>query len=155
MKINIIAIGKKLPEWISNGIHHYEKQLPKHLNFKIIQLESQNRKKQNISIVKEIEGEMLLKEAENSNILIAMDEHGQQKSTTDLKDSLNQWSQNGDNVSIIIGGADGLSSRCLEASSEKWALSRLTLPHSMARLLITEQLFRAYTLTINHPYHRE
>ena len=75
MKINIIAIGKKLPKWISNGIHHYEKQLPKHLNFKIIQLEPQNRKKQNISKVKEIEGEMLLKEAENSNILIAMDEH--------------------------------------------------------------------------------
>ena len=155
MKINIIAIGKKLPEWISNGIHHYEKQLPKHLNFKIIQLEPQNRKKQNISKVKEIEGEMLLKEAENSNILIAMDEHGQQKSTIELKDSLDQWSQNGDNVSIIIGGADGLSLKCLEASSENWALSRLTLPHSMARLLITEQLFRAYTLTINHPYHRE
>ena len=78
MKINIIAIGKKLPGWISNGIHHYEKQLPKHLNFKIIQLEPQNRKKQNISEVKKIEGEMLLKEAENSNILIAMDEYGQQ-----------------------------------------------------------------------------
>jgi len=154
MKINIIAIGKKLPEWISNGIHYYEKQLPKHLNFKIIQLEPQYRKKQNISRVKEIESEMLLKEAENSNILIAMDEHGQQKSTIDFKNSLDQWTQNGDSVSIIIGGADGLSSKCLESSDEKWALSRLTLPHSMARLLITEQLFRAYTLTINHPYHR-
>jgi len=154
MRINIIAIGNKLPEWISNGIHYYEKQLPKHLNFKIIQLEPQYRKKQNISRVKEIESEMLLKEAENSNILIAMDEHGQQKSTIDFKDSLDQWTQNGDSVSIIIGGADGLSSKCLESSDEKWALSRLTLPHSMARLLITEQLFRAYTLTINHPYHR-
>jgi len=98
---------------------------------------------------------MLLKEAENSNILIAMDEHGQQKATTDLKDSLDKWLQNGDKVSIIIGGADGLSSKCLKACSEKWALSKLTLPHSFARLLITEQLFRAYTLTINHPYHRE
>ena len=85
VKINIVAIGKKLPEWISNGIRHYEKQLPKHLNFKIIQLEPQNRKKQNIAKVKEIEGEMLLKEAVNSNILIAMDEHGQQKSTKTLK----------------------------------------------------------------------
>jgi len=84
-----------------------------------------------------------------------MDEHGQQKSTTDLKDSLDQWSQNGDNVSIIIGGADGLSTKCLEASNEIWALSRLTLPHSMTRLLITEQLFRAYSIAINHPYHRE
>ena len=155
MKINIIAIGKKLPEWISNGVHYYEKQLPKHLNFQIIQLEPQNRKKQSICKVKEIEGEMLLQAAENSDILIAMDEHGQQKSTMELKDYLDQWSRNGDKVSIIIGGADGLSSKCLKSSSENWALSRLTLPHGMARLLITEQLFRAYSLSINHPYHRK
>ena len=155
MKINIIAIGKKLPEWISNGIHHYEKQLPKHLNFKIIQLEPQNRKKQNIAKVKEIEGELLLKEVERSNILIALDEHGYQKSTMEIKDSLDKWLQNGDDVSIIVGGADGLSPQCLEASNEKWALSKLTLPYSIARLLITEQLFRAYSLITNHPYHRD
>ena len=155
MKINIIAIGKKLPDWISNGIHYYEKQLPSHLNFKIIQVEPQNRKKQNIFIVKEIEGGLLLKKAERSNILIALDEHGYQKSTMEIKDSLDKWLQNGDDVSIIVGGSDGLSPKCLKASNEKWALSRLTLPHSMARLLVTEQLFRAYTLTINHPYHRD
>jgi len=143
MQISLIVIGRKMPDWIQTGINHYQKQLPASINFKMISIEAQKRKGKNINQIKKIEGELLISASKNSNIVIAFDEKGEQHTTKDIAEHLKNWQQNGDKVSLLIGGADGLSSECKGKSSQTWGISNLTLPHSIARLLVVEQLYRA------------
>jgi 23S rRNA (pseudouridine1915-N3)-methyltransferase len=155
MEINLIAIGKKMPDWINLGIHHYQKQFPSNYNFTLTSLEAQNRKTNNIDKIKTLEGNILLEATKGSTTLIAFDELGKQQSSRMIANSIETWQLNGDNVALIIGGADGLSSELKQQCHYIWGLSNLTLAHSMTRLLVIEQLYRAHTLLTNHPYHRE
>jgi len=155
MKINLITIGKKMPDWINLGIQHYQKQLPSNYNFTLNSLEAQNRKTNNIDKIKTLEGNMLLEAAKGSTTMIAFDELGKQQSSRMIANSIESWQLNGDNVALIIGGADGLSSELKQQCHYIWGLSNLTLTHSITRLLVMEQLYRAHTLLTNHPYHRE
>lgn len=154
MKINLIAIGKKMPDWISHGIEHYKKQLPKNYNFTITALESQNRKSISAENTKNLEEKLILDAASGSTLLIAFDELGKQQSSKELSKSIEKWQLEGDSVAMIIGGADGLSSELKQKCNLIWSLSNLTLTHSMARLLLIEQLYRGHSLMTNHPYHR-
>ena len=154
MKINLIAIGKKMPDWISHGIEHYKKQLPKNYNFTITALESQNRKSISAENTKNLEEKLILDAASGSSLLIAFDELGKQQSSKELSKSIEKWQLEGDSVAMIIGGADGLSSELKQKCNLIWSLSNLTLTHSMARLLLVEQLYRGHSLITNHPYHR-
>ncbi len=154
MKVKLIAIGKKMPDWIQAGISHYQKQLPRELNFSLIALESQKRKGKNIEQIKELESALLIKASAGVNLVIAFDEHGKQKSTKDITNAMKKWRQNGDSVALMIGGADGLNDTIKQYAHQSWGLSNLTLPHSIARLLTVEQIYRAHSLLTNHPYHR-
>jgi len=154
MRINLIAIGKKMPDWISHGIEHYKKQLPKNYNFTITALESQTRKSISAENTKNLEEKLILDAASGSSLLIAFDELGKQQSSKDLSKSIEKWQLEGDSVAMIIGGADGLSSELKQKCNLIWSLSNLTLTHSMARLLLVEQLYRGHSLMTNHPYHR-
>jgi 23S rRNA (pseudouridine1915-N3)-methyltransferase len=154
MRINLIAIGKKMPDWISHGIEHYKKQLPKNYNFTITALESQNRKSISAENTKNLEEKLILDAASGSSLLIAFDERGKQQSSKELSKSIEKWQLEGESVAMIIGGADGLSSELKQKCNLIWSLSNLTLTHSMARLLLVEQLYRGHSLMTNHPYHR-
>ncbi|CAB9539450.1 23S rRNA (pseudouridine(1915)-N(3))-methyltransferase (EC [Bathymodiolus brooksi thiotrophic gill symbiont] len=155
VKINLIAIGKKMPDWIQTGITHYQKQLPRELNFNLTTPEAQKRKGKNIEQIKQLEGELLMKASATANLIIAFDEHGKQHTTKEIAQAMQNWQQNGDSVALLIGGADGLSNTIKQQAHQLWGLSNLTLPHSMARLLAVEQIYRAHSLLTNHPYHRE
>ena len=155
MKINLITIGKKAPEWINTGIQHYQKQLPSNYNFTITALESQSRKSNNIERIKSLEGDMLIEAASASTTLIGFDEKGKQQTTKSIAQSIKDWQFQGNSVALLIGGADGLSTECKKKCHQLWGLSGLTMTHTMARLLVVEQLFRGHTLLTNHPYHRE
>jgi 23S rRNA (pseudouridine1915-N3)-methyltransferase len=155
MKISLIVIGKKMPDWIQTGINHYQKQLPDYLNFSLITLEAQKRKGKNIKQIKELEGEIIIKATKGASFVIAFDEHGKQNTTKNIAQQLGNWQQNGENIALIIGGADGLSDKVKNYVNQLWGLSNLTLPHSIARLLAVEQLYRSHSLLTNHPYHRE
>lgn len=155
VKINLIAIGKKMPDWIQTGITHYQKQLPRELNFTLTTPEAQKRKGKNIEQIKELEGELLIKASASANLIVAFDEHGKQHSTKEIAKAMKDWQQNGDSVALLIGGADGLSNTIKQQAHQLWGLSNLTLPHSIARLLTVEQIYRAHSLLTNHPYHRE
>ena len=154
MRINLIAIGKKMPDWISHGIEHYKKQLPKNYNFTITALESQNRKSISAENTKNLEEKLILDAASGSSLLIAFDERGKQQSSKELSKSIEKWQLEGESVAMIIGGADGLSSELKQKCNLIWSLSNLTLTHSMARLLLVEQIYRGHSLMTNHPYHR-
>ncbi len=143
-----------MPEWIAHGIDHYKKQLPKHYNFIITSVDSQNRKSISSENTKKLEEKLILDVASESNLLIALDELGKRQTSQELSKSIEKWQQNSDNVALIIGGADGLSSELKQKCDSIWSLSNLTLTHSMARLLIVEQIYRGYSLLNNHPYHR-
>ena len=155
MKIDLVVIGKKMPDWIQTGINHYQKQLPAQLNFSLIALEAQRRKGKNITQIKELEGELILKAVKGAQLIIAFDERGKQRTTKAIAQNLNNWQQNGEHIALIIGGADGLSDSVKSSANQLWGLSNLTLPHSMARLLAVEQIYRAHSLLTNHPYHRD
>ena len=155
MRINLITIGKKMPNWISTGIEHYQKQLPSHFHFIITTIDSQSRKSDSNEKTKELESKLILEVAKESTILIALDENGRQQSSKVIAKSIENWQLQSENVALIIGGADGLSPELKKKCHHLWGLSNLTLTHSMARLLVVEQIYRGFSLISNHPYHRE
>ncbi|MGB1805336.1 MAG: 23S rRNA (pseudouridine(1915)-N(3))-methyltransferase RlmH [Candidatus Pseudothioglobus sp.] len=154
MRINLIAVGKKMPDWIADGIEHYKKQLPKNYNFVITTVESQSRKSNSPGLTKSLEERLILEVASDSTLLIALDEQGKQQTSKELSKSIEKWQLNAESVALIIGGADGLSSELKQKCNLIWGLSSFTLTHSMARLLLVEQIYRGYSLLSNHPYHR-
>ena len=154
MRINLIAVGKKMPEWISEGIEHYKKQLPKNYNFVITSIESQSRKSNSPEMTKSLEAKLILDATSNATLLIAFDELGKQQTSKELSKSIEKWQLNSENVALIIGGADGLSSEIKQKCMFTWGISNLTLTHSMARLIVIEQIYRGCSLLNNHPYHR-
>jgi 23S rRNA (pseudouridine1915-N3)-methyltransferase len=155
MRINLITIGKKMPNWINLGIEHYQKQLPSYYNFKITSLDSQSRKSSSAENSKNLESKLLLEAASEATLLIAFDELGTQQTSKQISKSIENWQLEGESVALIIGGADGLSSEIKQKCHQLWGLSNLTMTHSMARLIVVEQIYRGYSLLNNHPYHRE
>jgi 23S rRNA (pseudouridine1915-N3)-methyltransferase len=100
------------------------------------------------------EGELILKVIPTGDKVIALDVEGKRFATAQLAQKLEAWQMSGDNYSIVIGGPDGLCGACLARADQRWSLSDLTLPHPLVRVMLAEQLYRAWTITINHPYHR-
>ena len=143
-----------MPDWIADGIEHYKKQLPKNYNFVITTIESQSRKSNSPVLTKSLEERLILEVASDSTLLIALDEQGKQQTSKELSKSIEKWQLNAESVTLIIGGADGLSSELKQRCNLIWGLSSFTLTHSMARLLLVEQIYRGYSLLSNHPYHR-
>ena len=143
-----------MPDWIADGIEHYKKQLPKNYNFVIITIEYQSRKSNSPEQTKSLEERLILEAASDSTLLIALDEQGKQRTSKELSKSIEKWQLNAESVALIIGGADGLSSELKQRCNLIWGLSSFTLTHSMARLLLVEQIYRGYSLLSNHPYHR-
>ena len=143
-----------MPDWIADGIEHYKKQLPKNYNFVITTVESQSRKSNSPELTKNLEERLILEVASDSTLLIALDEQGKQQTSKELSKSIEKWQLNAESVALIIGGADGLSSELKQKCNLIWGLSSFTLTHSMARLLLVEQIYRGYSLLSNHPYHR-
>ena len=144
-----------MPNWINLGIEHYQKQLPSYYNFKITSLDSQSRKSSSAENSKNLESKLLLEAASESTLLIAFDELGKQQTSKQISKSIESWQLEGESVALIIGGADGLSSEIKQKCHQLWGLSNLTMTHSMARLIVAEQIYRGYSLLNNHPYHRE
>ena len=108
----------------------------------------------NSGVVQEAEAKRIL-EAAGKCYLIALDERGQEVTTLQLADKMTTWLAGGKDIALIIGGADGLHPSIKQKADWLWSLSKLTLPHGMVRILLTEQLYRAHTVIQNHPYHRE
>jgi 23S rRNA (pseudouridine1915-N3)-methyltransferase len=156
MRISIITIGTKMPPWVSQGVDEYSKRMPRELKVEWKELPLAPRgKTSNPSQLKIKEGEQILRSIPAGDRVIALDVRGKSLSTGELAEQLSSWQMSGENYSLLIGGPDGLSDACLERAERRWSLSDLTLPHPLVRVLLAEQLYRAWTITVNHPYHRE
>jgi 23S rRNA (pseudouridine1915-N3)-methyltransferase len=155
MKLRIISVGHKMPDWVETACNEYTKRMPRELTVEIIEIKPDKRADgKNSEVVQEAEAKRIL-EAAGKDFLVACDERGQQITTLQLADKLKFWQSLGKDVSVIVGGADGLHASIKQRADWLWGLSPLTLPHAFVRVLLCEQLYRAHSVLIGHPYHRE
>ncbi|NTV96697.1 MAG: 23S rRNA (pseudouridine(1915)-N(3))-methyltransferase RlmH [Thiobacillus sp.] len=155
MKILILAVGDKLPAWAETAVADYVKRMPREARVEVVTVKPEKRAGQSAERIKALEAARILEKLPSGCALVAMDEHGRQPSTRELAQVLDGWLHGGRDVALVMGGADGLAAELLERAEQKLSLSRLTLPHALARVLLAEQLYRAWSLLANHPYHRD
>lgn len=155
MRLTILAVGDKMPGWAEEATAEYLKRMPREARVALVTVKPEKRAGQSQDSLKQAEAARLLDKLPAGARLVALDEHGRQVSTRELADLLARWMGSGQDTCLVIGGADGLAPAILEKAEGTLALSRLTLPHAMARVLLAEQLYRAVSLLNNHPYHRE
>jgi 23S rRNA (pseudouridine1915-N3)-methyltransferase len=155
MRISILAVGTRMPRWVTDGCNEYQKRMPGHVQVEIKEVEPGQRSgRSNPAGAIRKESERLLKLASAADLTIALDESGRQWGSEELAGQMQSWMQHSPNVALLIGGADGLSAACREQASGLWSLSQMTLPHGLVRVILAEQLYRAWTILQGHPYHR-
>lgn len=147
MRLTIISVGHKMPDWVATATQDYVKRMPTDCSIEIKEI------KPDLSPAKE--AIKIAAAIPKGARVIALDERGKDQTTQQLATQLTNWRQEGIDIAFLIGGADGLDASLKENAQALWRLSSLTLPHAMARVLLVEQLYRAWTILQGHPYHRE
>jgi len=155
MRISILAVGTRMQRWVYEGVDMYSKRMPGQIQIQVTEISPGIRtaRGKNESAV-EKEAALLLKRAESADLTIALDEAGIERSSVELAEEMRDWLDHVPRVALMIGGPDGLSDNCRRCADSTWSLSRLTLPHGLVRVVLAEQLYRAWTILQGHPYHR-
>ncbi|MCK4743024.1 MAG: 23S rRNA (pseudouridine(1915)-N(3))-methyltransferase RlmH [Sulfuriflexus sp.] len=156
MHIHILAVGQKMPAWVSTGYDEFIKRLPKEFTPLLKEIPPGRRSK-NSDLKRAIaeESERILQAIPKDCLVVALDEKGKSWTTRQLAEQMSDWTSSGRDIALIVGGPDGLSTEIKQRADMKWSLSALTLPHALVRVLLAEQLYRAWSLITNHPYHRD
>ncbi len=145
-----------MPDWVARGWAEYARRFPRGLELELKELPLTRRTRSSkADVLRVTESAALLAAVPASHCVIAMDGNGMQWSTLELANQMKQWMQQGRDVSFLIGGPDGLDGASLDRADARWSLGKLTLPHMLVRVILAEQLYRAWSITQNHPYHRE
>lgn len=143
-----------MPAWVTAGFEDYALRLPRELKLELVEIPlAQRGKNADLERAKNAEGEKLIERSRDTQRVV-LDERGLPWTSLELGARLKDWMQRGRDVSFLVGGPDGHSAEVSRLADERWSLSKLTLPHALVRVLIAEQLYRAWSLTANHPYHR-
>ena len=155
MQLIIAAVGHKMPAWITAGFEEYVKRMPVDCRIVLKEVKPQDRGgNMSAAAAMQIERSRIEAVLPKGARLVALDERGQDPSSVQLSQHLQKWRGEGRDVVFIIGGADGLDPELKNRADQLMRLSSLTLPHGMVRVLLAEQLYRAWSITQNHPYHR-
>ena len=154
--MRLLSVGTKMANWVITGTEHYGKRIEREMNFSLVEIPLAKRvKSQSSAIGKAREAAAFLSQIKPDDYVVALDVKGRSLSTAQLADKLREFRMLGKDLALLIGGPDGLDGDCLGRADECWSLSRLTLPHPLVRVLVTEQLYRAISMINGHPYHRE
>jgi 23S rRNA (pseudouridine1915-N3)-methyltransferase len=155
MKLRIVALGERLPAWVVTGFHDYARRLPREFALELIELKPGPRGRgKSVAQILAAEAERIAM-ATRGWMVIALDEHGETWRTSQFAARLRAWSNSGRSVAFVLGSADGLAAAIKRDADVTMALSALTLPHGLARVVLVEQIYRAVSLLQGHPYHRE
>lgn len=154
MLIQITSICQKVPDWVNSGFMTYQKRLPPELNLQLKEIPTPSRSIHTVQKCQELEAKLLLAAIPKHSHVIALDERGALWDTTTLATHLANWQQNGAPLCMLIGGPDGFHPSIRAHVKETWSLSKLTLPHALIRVILAEQIYRAWTILNKHPYHR-
>lgn len=156
MKLLILAVGTKMPKWVSEAFNDYAKRMPKDCAIELLEVKPEPRTTgKTVAQMMSAEAKRIENLLPDQSLRIALDERGKDLSTQQLAQELEKWQQNHSTVCLIIGGPDGLDPSLKASCSGLLRLSSLTLPHPMVRVLLAEQLYRAWSILNNHPYHRD
>jgi 23S rRNA (pseudouridine1915-N3)-methyltransferase len=144
-----------MPEWVNMGYGEFAGRMPPECRLHLIEIPSPKRAKgHDTARWVEQEGERMLAAIPKGCQVMAMEVSGKEWSTEELAGELSRWLQSGQDIALLVGGADGLAPACVARADRLWSLSRLTLPHMLVRVVVAEQLYRAWTVLQGHPYHR-
>lgn len=155
MRLVLIAIGQKMPAWVVAGYDEYAKRLPAHLKLELIERPASPwAARGDVARGMREEADALRAAIPKNAHVVALDERGSAWTTVQLSERLADWQRDGRDVALLVGGPDGLDPPLRDAAEQRWSLSPLTLPHPLVRILVAEQLYRAWTLLAGHPYHR-
>jgi len=156
MKLWLVAVGHKMPAWITSGFTEYAKRMVREAQIELIEVKPEPRTTgKSVAQMMEAEAQRILTALPKDVLRIALDERGVHFSSKQLAQQMQSWMGDGRDVAFIIGGSDGLHESIKNSAQQLLALSIMTLPHGLVRVLLAEQLYRAYSLLHNHPYHRE
>ena len=147
MRVTILSVGHKMPAWIQDGFHEYQRRMPPEIRVELTELKPDKTKAD--------EGKRMLAALPDGATLLALDERGKSVSTQGLSVMLSEWMRDASHPVFAIGGADGLADEVKARADKLVSLSALTLPHQLVRVVLAEQLYRAWTILARHPYHRE
>lgn len=155
MRIQLIAAGNRMPKWVNQAYAEYSRRLPQACRLELVEIPlSRQRSGQDLAKARTAEDERMHKAIPARAVPVALTVEGKPWSTEKLARELASWMQDGQDRALLVGGPEGLGPRCLEAAQCQRSLSALTLPHPLVRVILAEQLFRAHSILVGHPYHR-
>jgi len=155
MQIHLIAVGTRMPAWVTAGYQDYARRLPRECALRLVEIPPGRRSKTRPAAqAVEEEGRRMLAAIPERCLVVAMEVAGRSWDTQALTARLQEWLLSGRDIVLLVGGPDGLSRDCLQRADLRWSLSALTLPHALVRVVLAEQLYRAWTIISGHPYHR-
>ncbi len=155
MHIRLLAVGDRQPAWVNDAYKSYAERFPREWKFRLDTIPTVRRGKNDKSRqAMEAEGEQVIARLQDAEQLVLLDERGKPLSSKGLASKLADWQQDGRDLCLLIGGPDGVSDACRRRADFTWSLSSMTLPHGLARVLVAEQLYRAWSMHSGHPYHR-
>lgn len=155
MKLVIVAVGQRVPDWAQTAWDDYAKRFPPELKIELKAVKTEPRGSKTLETLLAAERERIEAAIPRGARVVALDERGTPLTTLALAAKLKGWQLESDDVALIIGGPDGLEPAFRQAAHERIRLSDLMLPHAMVRVLLVEQLYRAWSVNAGHPYHRE
>ena len=156
MRLSVFAVGTRMPGWVNDGVKEYARRMPRQIQFSIEEIPpGQRTARGSVSAAREQEATQLIKRTAACDLRIALDEKGKPWTSTELADQLRDWLHHVPHVALMIGGPDGFTNEIGDTADRLWSLSGLTLPHGLVRVVLAEQVYRAWTIVDGHPYHRE
>jgi len=155
MHIHLIAVGQRMPKWVSAGYSEYADRMPPECKLQLIEIPALKRTRNaDLARITEREGQRIMDAIPSDCHVISLEINGASWDTIKLSKKMDSWLHGGRDVALLVGGPEGLSDACRQRADQQWSLSPLTLPHPLVRIVLAEQIYRAWTVLKNHPYHR-
>ena len=154
MRLRVLAVGHKMPAWVDQGVEEYARRMPREMPVQWLDIPPAKRGSATPEQYREQEAEAIKSQLKGKDYVVALDIAGKGVSTELIAKRFDRWQMQGDQVSIVIGGPDGLHPQILKCAKERWSLGQITLPHPLVRVILAEQLYRAWSVQAGHPYHR-
>ncbi|WP_120994177.1 23S rRNA (pseudouridine(1915)-N(3))-methyltransferase RlmH [Stutzerimonas urumqiensis] len=155
MRIRLVAVGSRMPGWVEQGWQEYARRMPPELPLELVEVPLGTRgKNADVSRLIRQEGEAMLARVQPGERVVTLEVHGRPWSTEQLAAEVERWRLDARTINLMVGGPEGLAPEVCARSEQRWSLSPLTLPHPLVRILVAEQLYRAWTVLSGHPYHK-
>ena len=155
MRILLVAIGTRMPKWVEEAFSEYANRMPKHCRLELVEIAAKKRgKNADTARILRDEGIALKQAIPQGALSIALDRRGKHINTEDLAAAMQNWIDENRDVALLVGGPEGIDEACMQQAEQKWSLSMLTFAHPLVRVMVAEQMYRAWSIISNLPYHR-